>query len=137
MIRFASNPVVSDHMKREDDAQGALHMAENFAEMVEETGVRCLQAKEAKVCNNQQKVPRGMEGHILQPLGGTAFCFHLDFILLASITVKEPLVVLYRHQMTCYYKQTDSSGSDSVLNVRKVEISEHRSLPPAEDQLWP
>lgn len=140
MIRFASNPVVSDHMKREDDTQGALHMAENFAEMVEETGLRFLQAKGAKVCKNQQKVLRGMEGRILQSLGGTGSRFPLDFILLASITVKEPFVALYRHQMTCYCKQTDSSGYKmvhSVLNLRKVEISEHRSLPPAEDQLWP
>lgn len=140
LIRFASNPVVSDHIKREDDTQGALLMAENFAGMVEETRVWCLQAKEAKVCKNQQKVLRVMEGHILESMGGTGFFFPLDFILLAFITVNEPFVALYRHQMICYCKQTDSSGYKmvhSVLNVRKAEISEHRSLPPAEDQLWP
>lgn len=111
-----------------------------FAGMVEETGVRCLQAKEAMVCKNQQKVLRGIEGHILEPMGRTGFCFPLDFLLLASITVNEPFVALCRHKMICYCKQIDSSGYKMVhsgLNVRKAEISEHRSLPPAEDQLWP
>lgn len=58
LIRFASSPVASEHIKREDDKQGALQMAEGFAGMMEETGVKCLQAKEAKVCKNQQKVVR-------------------------------------------------------------------------------